>query len=338
MTGVAERLAGLRRVPLLSGPTPLEHWSRLSRRLRINLFAKRDDLSGIGAGGNKLRKLELLMGKAQEQEATWLLTTGGPQSNHARMTAAVAAKLGLGCTLMLKGQTDRPSSGNLLFARLFGAQVRFVDVADYPALYHAMAEEAARLSEQGQIPMQIPLGGATPEGTAAYVSAFAEMQAQLMERRTRPDVVVVAAGTASTYAGLRLGAQIFSPATRVFGVSVSWTRERLKSEAAGLLNETCSLLELPLQSFDDLWFDDTFVGPGYAQISEDGLAAVHQAALSEGVVLDTTYTGKALAGLIALVDRGEIARNSNVVFLHTGGMPELFARSPEELLGSSRDP
>jgi D-cysteine desulfhydrase family pyridoxal phosphate-dependent enzyme len=334
MRNVGERLAALRRVSLIPGPTPLEHWTQLSAQLGVQLFAKRDDLGGIGGGGNKLRKLELLMGKARREGATWLLTTGGPQSNHARLTAAVAAKLGLGCTLMLKGADHHENSGNLLLDRLFGAEIHFLDVPDYPAVYRAMEAEAEKLRQRDEIPMQIPLGGATAEGTAAYVSAFAEMLAQL-ERGVRPDIVVAAAGTVSTYAGLHLGAQLFSPATRVLGVSVSWRREKLEAEALRLLEETSHLLGLALPPSTETWLDDRFIGPGYAKISADGLAAVRRAALTEGVLLDTTYTGKALAGLIALVERGSIPQKSNIIFLHTGGTPELFARRPDELLGFS---
>ncbi len=332
MSRVLAELARLPRVELLSGPTPLEHWSRLSADLGINLYVKRDDLMGIGAGGNKLRKLELLMGKARAEGVTWLLTTGGPQSNHARLTAAVAARLGLGCTLLLKGAPHQQDTGNILLHRLFGADLQFLDVPDYPTLYMAMAQEAHKLDAQGERTMQIPLGGATAEGTAAYVAAAAELADQLSRIDVKADAIVVAAGTVSTFAGLVLGAAEFLPQARVAGISVSWTRERLDAEAQRLMRETSTLLKLGSVTEVALWLDDGYIGPGYARISSEGRAAVHQAARKQGVLLDTTYTGKALAGLIGLVRTGAIVRGANVVFIHTGGLPELFARSPVELL------
>lgn len=326
-----ERLAKLPRVPLLSRPTPLEPWPRLSRELGIGLFAKRDDLGGIGLGGNKLRKLELLVGQAQGEGASWLLTTGGPQSNHARLTAAVAAKLGLGCTLLLRGVRPGAAGGNLLLDRLFGAEVRFIDAPDYEPVYNEMEREAERLRRAGERPVCIPLGGATAEGTAAYAAAGAELLDQAGELRVRPTVIVVAAGTASTYTGLWLAARLLAPASRVIGISVSWSSDKLTSEARRLAHQTRSFLGLPPDEEAEPWFDDGFIGPGYAKISPDGLAAVKQVARNEGVVLDTTYTGKAFAGLSGLVRRGIIAPGSQVVFVHTGGMPELFSRSAGEL-------
>lgn len=331
--GKLGRLADLPRVALLNGPTPLEHWPRLSADLGISLFVKRDDLTGVGAGGNKLRKLELLMGRARSEGATWLLTTGGPQSNHARLTAAVAAKLGLRCTLMLKGAAPEADTGNILLDRLFGAEIRFLDVPDYSALYEEMDEEARRLVARGERPMQIPLGGATAEGTAAYVGAIAELNGQLSVAKLRPDVILVAAGTVSTYAGLALGARMLLPQTKVAGISVSWTKARLKEEARRLIAETEALLGLPVAD-TSLWLDDGYIGPGYAKVSRDGLAAVHAAARMEGVALDTTYTGKGLAGLIGLVKAGAIKRGATVVFVHTGGMPGLFAVDPDEIIGT----
>lgn len=325
------RLKELARVELLSAPTPLEPMPGLSKELGITLLAKRDDLTGIGAGGNKLRKLELLVGKAIAEGATWLMTTGGPQSNHARLTAAVAARLGLGCTLLLKGVPSAINSGNLLLDHLFGADVRFIDVPDYPTLYKAMDEAAEALRAKGERPAQIPLGGATAEGTAAYVGAVAELAEQMSRTGFTPDLIVVAAGTVSTFAGLELGCRHLLPQTRVAGISVSWSKARLEDEARRLISETAALLEID-QADRSLWLDDGYIGPGYAQISKDGLAAVRATARRDGVVLDSTYTGKAMAGLMALVSAGQIKRHAQVVFVHTGGLPELFARNPGELL------
>jgi D-cysteine desulfhydrase family pyridoxal phosphate-dependent enzyme len=322
-------LAALPRVPLLYGPTPLEAWARMGERLGIALYAKRDDLTGIGGGGNKLRKLELILGEAVEQGVDWLLTTGGVQSNHARLTAASAAKLGLGCSLHLRGDV-RSENGNLLLDRLFGAEIRQHGPVEYPQVYRLMAEHAAELQAKGHRPLAIPLGGATARGTAAYVQAFAEILQDCNRQGFRPDVLLVAAGTASTYAGLELGARLLAPDVAVLGVSVSWTPERLADETNVLIRDTCALLGVKA-SARELWFTADYIGPGYAQISEAGLREVLAAARTQGVLCDTTYTGKALAGLAGLCGSGVIPKDSKVVFVHTGGAPELYTHSAADL-------
>jgi D-cysteine desulfhydrase family pyridoxal phosphate-dependent enzyme len=330
---VCQRLAELPRVRLLTARPPLERWDRLSETLGITLYVKREDLGGVGGGGNKLRKLELLLGEAREREATWLLTTGGPQSNHARLTAAAAARSDMGCTLLLRGNWQGPPAGNLLLARLFGADVKLLGDVDYADADLAMAEAAAALRQRGERPVIIPLGGATAVGTAAYVEAFAEIIDDTATVKKPVDIVVVAAGTGSTYAGLLLGARLFSPDTRVLGISVSWTKEKLEAEVRRLMTETAGLFGAkPTWREDDLWFDVDFIGPGYAKISPEGLAAVRLVARSEGVLLDTTYTGKAFAGLMGLAEKGVIRKGMTVTFVHSGGIPELYARSGAELL------
>jgi D-cysteine desulfhydrase len=332
MSKFAKRfLDALPRISLLSLPTPLEHWGRLSQHLGIEIYAKRDDLTGIGGGGNKLRKLEYIAGKAQEMGVNHLITTGGPQSNHARLTAAVAARLGLKCTLLLRGRWEKPVAGNLLLDALFGASVRILDVPDYPTVYAAMRELAEELRAKGDTPMEVPLGGANPEGTAGYVRAFEETASQFESLKMAPECIVLAAGTGSTYAGLAVGAQIFDPRVKLLGISVSWKRERLESEIRRLANETLRLLGAKEECSFPLHLRDDFIGRGYAQISAAGLAAIKLLARLEGVVLDTTYTGKALAGLIGLVQAGEIPQGSRLVFVHTGGLPELYTHSAEEL-------
>ncbi|WP_119272894.1 1-aminocyclopropane-1-carboxylate deaminase/D-cysteine desulfhydrase [Taklimakanibacter deserti] len=326
---IRDILARMPRARLLSTVPPLERWDRLSDELGISLFVKREDLGGIGAGGNKLRKLELVLGKAKSEGASWLLTTGGPQSNHARLTAAVAAKLGMGCTLMLRGPWSGALTGNLFLDQIFGAEIRLLGEVDYAAADLAMAKEADLLRQRGEAPAIIPLGGATAEGTAAYVEAFAELTEQMDEPI---DHVVVAAGTVSTYTGLALGARLFSPATRVLGISVSWTQEKLRSEAARLFALTAERLGLGSLAGEDLWFDVGFIGPGYARISQEGRSAVLLAARREGTLLDMTYTGKAFAGLIGNVARGSIPKGSRVIFIHTGGTPELYTRNSDDLM------
>lgn len=332
MIDQAARLRTLPRMQLSAGQTALEPWGRLSEQLGVHLFAKREDLGGIGLGGNKLRKLELLLGKAKEEGATWVVTTGGPQSNHARLTAAAAARCGMGCTLVLRGEWTGSMVGNLLVDRLLGARVRLLGEVSYDDADRAMQQEAQSLRESGHVPAIIPLGGATAEGTAAYVEAFREIADQMQERGRRPDVVIVAAGTGSTFAGLLLGARLFSPKTRVVGISVSWTRERLREEVGRLMSETEMLLGIAPPPAQEVCVESDYVGPGYARVSDAGREAMRLVATQEGVLLDSTYTGKAFAGLTGLIACGDIARGATVVFVHTGGTPELFARDPAALI------
>jgi D-cysteine desulfhydrase len=302
----------------------------VAQRLGVALCAKRDDLTGVGAGGNKLRKLELILGKAMQEGVTWLLTTGGVQSNHARLSAAAAARLGLGCTLHLRGDVHSVN-GNVLLDHLFGAEVRMHGPIPYPEVYERMAEHAKTLSERGESPLLIPLGGATAHGTAAYLAAFAEILADCRSRGFEPDVILVAAGTASTFAGLEIGARLLAPKVDVIGISVSWTIERLIHETETLIWDTCALLDIRDLPSRDLQFDAGYIGPGYAQISDSGRREVIAVAREEGVLCDTTYTGKALAGLAGLCASRRIRPGSKVVFVHTGGSPELYTRSAKEL-------
>lgn len=320
------------RQPLLDLPTPLERVSRLSDALGISLWFKRDDIAGIGAGGNKLRKLELILGEALAEGVTWLITTGGPQSNHARLTAAVAARLGLGCSLFLRGPRPAAVSGNLMLDHLFGAEIELLGECTYEVATAAMETRADELRRRGQRPIVIPLGGANAVGTIGYIRAFREILEQTKAAGSAAEVIVIAAGTGSTFAGLECGAHFWRPSTRVVGISVSWTVDKLHEEITHLAEAVGRRLGIAVPSMRSPEVRADFIGPGYAQPSTAGLEAVRLVARSEGVLLDTTYTGKAMAGLIDLVTSGDISRGATVVFVHTGGSAELFARPADDLL------
>lgn len=332
MTHVKDVLScidALERRRLVSLPTPLEEAGNLGRSLGIDLLLKRDDLSGTGAGGNKLRKLEFIVGKALAEGCDTLLTTGGVQSNHARLTAAVAARESLSCELHLRGAAPENPTGNLLLSEILGASVHFHENVDYAGVDRIMAERVRALRDEGRHAVTIPLGGGTAEGTAGYVLAVHELVRQLGSGHRPPDLFVVAGGTGSTAAGLSLGAQLFCPTASVLAVSASWNKALLEAEIMRHRRACAQLLGVP----DDgpVWVEDGFVGPGYNQMSPAGRLALLQLARSEGVFLDTTYTAKAFSGLIALVRSGQIAAGSRVVFWHTGGIPELFTRTHAEL-------
>jgi D-cysteine desulfhydrase len=322
-----ERLAAISRTPLVALPTPLDAAPRLGAALGLDLFIKRDDLTGLGLGGNKLRKLEFILAEALAAGADTLMTTGGAQSNHARLTAAVAARAGLSCELFLKGEPTSTRIGNLLLDALFGAEIHFCGVVGYNEIDARMAARAEELAKAGRKAVAIPLGGATGLGTLGYVVAFRELRDQVAAvRDNRPMTVVVAGGTGSTAAGLILGAALWAPTTHFLVVSASWKSDILTAEIRRCAADSAALLGLPEPSLKAVQVTDGFVGPGYAQPSEAGIAAVLKTARTEGLVLDTTYTGKAMSGLIATAGSGIVGPSRPVVFLHTGGAPEVFTR------------
>jgi len=286
------------------------------------VLIKRDDQTGLATGGNKARKLEYLMAEALGRECTAVVTVGGPQSNHCRMTAAACRRLGLEPYLLLTGPQPAEAEGNLLFDRLFGAHLRFVDTTDEAAIAVELAclEEDARAA--GHRPYVIPLGGSTALGAAGYVEAMRELERQAT---CRVDHVVVASGSGGTQAGLVVGAGAWFGGPRVHGVSVSRPREVLVPLVARLADETARLLGVDPPAADAVVVHDCYFGPGYGVMTEDCREAIRLVARTEGLLLDPVYTGKAMAGLVDLVRKGVFERGQTVVFWHTGGVPALQA-------------
>jgi D-cysteine desulfhydrase family pyridoxal phosphate-dependent enzyme len=324
MTAMLDRIE---RVPLAHLPTPWEEAPRLGEAFGLSrLWIKRDDATGLALGGNKARKLEYLMAEALRQGADTVLTCGGEQSNHARMTAAAACRLGMRAILFLDDPEPRERQGNVLLDDLLGAEVRFLPVGTLHALYAAMDRCAAELAARGRRPYVIPVGGSTPLGCLGYVRAVRELAGQAAERGLDVRTMVVATGSTGTLAGMALGARLFLAGARVIGISVSSPAERCREKAARIASEAAALLESDLGfAPDDFVVYDTFIGEGYGVPTREGGEALSLAARCEGLVMDPVYTGKALAGLRALAARGEIARDEAVVFWHTGGAPALFA-------------
>jgi D-cysteine desulfhydrase len=289
---------------------------------------KRDDNTGLASGGNKARKLEYLLADARARGADALLTVGGVQSNHARMTAAAACRLGMACHLVLDGVAPETRNGNLLLDDLFGATVEFLPDAPLAALHGAIAERAAALEQAGRRPYLIPIGGSSGLGALGYVAAARELAEQAEAAGIRVGAIVVAVGSTGTLAGLTLGAQLYLPETKVIGVSVSSPAVRCRGKAARIADEAARRLALPAAlpaaAFS---ITDAFLGPGYGIPTPEGLAAIRLAARTEGLVLDPVYTGKALAGLAGLAAEGRLPAPAGtaVVFWHTGGLPALFA-------------
>ena len=309
--------------PLAPEPTPVEELHRLRESLGggPRLLVKRDDTIGFAFGGNKVRKMRLVAADALAKGADTLITSGGVQSNHARVTAAAAAKLGLRCILIANGAApDRPT-GNALLDVLLGAEIRYV--ADRKDRAPAMEAAAEELRRAGRTPYVIPIGASTPLGAAAFVDAIMELKAQI----AAPDVIVHSTSSGGTQAGLVAGCAIAGWATRVIGVSADEPAASLAGDVRRIMDGLPELLGLPQGRFDgvEIVVDDRFVGTGYGVPTAESTQAIARCARTEALFLDPTYTAKAMSGLIARLTRGELADAKTVLFWHTGGQVALFA-------------
>jgi len=312
------------------GPTPLERLERLGDHLGgPALWVKRDDLLGLAAGGNKTRKLEFLVADALVQGADTLITTGAVQSNHCRLTLAAAAKEGLSCRLVLEervpGSYDENASGNAFLYRLLGAE-KIVVVPAGTDLAVAMQVEADALAQEGRKGYVIPGGGSNPLGALGYVACAQETLTQAFDLGLRIDRLVVASGSGGTHAGIVAGLTGANAGVPVTGISV---RAEAGPQERKILDLARATAELTGSRHEvtpgDVKVEDAYVGPGYSLPTDAMVEAVQLFARLEGILLDPVYTGKAAAGLIDLVRQGAFGRDENVVFLHTGGSPALYA-------------
>lgn len=310
-------------------PTPLEPLDRLSTHLGgPRIWIKRDDCTGLATGGNKARKLEYLLGEALEQRATTVLTQGATQSNHVRQTAAIAARLGLGCEVFLEKrlETDDPSfneSGNVLLDRLLGAKIAVC--ARGSDIRQAMLDRAQALQAQGERPYIIPTGGSNPVGALGYVRAAGEFVEQTESLGLMIDEIVHGTGSAGTQAGLVVGLAAQRCRIPVLGVSVGKPRAELEAIVLDMARKTAAHIGLEHEiAAGSVRVDSDFVGAGYGVPTPAMVEAVELVAQREGVLLDPVYTGKAMAGLISRIRNGEYRSCRNIVFWHTGGSAGLF--------------
>lgn len=337
MSEVAERLAEFPRTVLMRGATPIEAAPRLGEALGIELLLKRDDDTGLAFGGNKVRQLEFYFGQAAAEGADTVLITGAVQSNYVRVAAAAAAKLGLAAHVQLEQRVPGMdevyhSSGNVLLDDLLGAVRHNYPVGeDEEGADRALQELAAELRAAGRRPYVIPLGpGNPPTGSLGYVAAAIELVEQMPDLSERVDAVVVASGSAMTHSGLLFGLRALGQRVPVLGICV----RRAASLQRGRVEQKCAELGemLGMSSVvgggDVQVFDET-LAPGYGQLNDEVFEAISMTARLEGVLLDPTYTGRAMAGLIALVRGGGIEAGSTVMFVHTGGTPAVFAYETE---------
>ena len=318
-----QHLARLPTVDLGQLVTPVHALDRLRDALGggPRLLIKRDDLIGFGFGGNKVRKLALVAARACAEGADTLVTTGGIQSNHARATAAVAARLGMKCVLVLNGVPSEPPTGNTRLAHLLGAEVRYVGSREERSA--AMGGVVEQLSDHGRRPFMIPLGASTPLGAMGCARAVGELLSQI----SPPDAIVHSTSSGGTQAGYVYGCALHRLATRVIGVSADDPAPDIAAHVRGLIEPMADMVGLPAATLAEhlVEVDDGFVGGGYGVPSPASEEATRLLATTEGVFLDPTYTAKAMAGLIALVRRGTFDDDQTILFWHTGGLPGLFA-------------
>ena len=316
-------LASLPAVPLAPAPTPVEELPRLRAALGggPRLLVKRDDAIGFAFGGNKVRKMRLVAAEALARGADTLITAGGVQSNHARVTAAAAARLGLRAILVANGAAPARLTANALLDRLLGADVRYV--ASRAERAQAMDAAAADERAAGRTPYVIPIGASTPLGAAAFALAIRE----LLDQTAPPDVIVHATSSGGTQAGLVAGCALAGLRTRVLGISADEPAAALGAEVRGILDGLAALAGAPADELAAavIEIDDRFVGGGYGVPTGEAQAALELTARTEAIFLDPTYTAKAMAGLIDYVRRGAFTSSQTILFWHTGGQVAVFA-------------
>ncbi len=322
-------LARFPRVNLAHLPTPLEFLPNLSKKLGgPDIWIKRDDCTGLGTGGNKTRKLEFLMAEALACKADVVITQGAVQSNHARQTAAAAAKLKMACEILLENRTgyasrDYTDSGNVLLDRIFGANItRFAKDTDMNA---AMQEKAEEIRSQGKTPYIIPGGGSNATGALGYVNCAIETLTQANDRGLRIDHMVTATGSTGTQAGLVVGLEATRCEIPLLGISVRAPREQQEENVYDLACKTAQHMGIAgCVSREKVIARSDYVGEGYGIPTESMVEAVNLMAREEAILMDPVYSGKGLAGLIDHIRNGFFTRGQNVVFLHTGGSAALF--------------
>lgn len=310
------------RIKIAHLPTPVEWLPNITGLLNgPNILIKRDDLTGIGFGGNKIRKLECLLADAQANGAQMLITTGALQSNHCRQTAAVAAKYGLKCRLVLAGEEPQQPSGNYLLDLLMGAEVIWTSRAKRDATLKSTFDQAW---EEGERPFMIPYGGSNPVGAMGYVVAMQELAAQ----QVNPDWIVFPSSSGGTQAGMALGARLTGFKGKILGISIEDKAADLQSKVADLANQMAERLMVnEVFSSENILVNDDYLGAGYGMFGELEKNAIKFFAQKAALFLDPVYTGRAAGALMDLINKKFLKRGETVLFWHTGGLPAIFAES-----------
>lgn len=308
-------------------PTRIEKLERLSQKLDgPTIYIKRDDQTGTEVSGNKIRKLEFSVKEALDQKCDVLITCGGIQSNHCRATAAVAARLGMKSVLVLRGDSETESDGNLFIDKLLGAEIRFVTPEEYKNNKAGIMEQIkAQLEEKGYSPYIIPEGASNGIGGFGYYNAMKEIICQEKELGVHFDRIVLAVGSGGTHSGLFLASKTLEYTGEIYGVNVCDDAEHFKNEIYKIIHESMQYIDVNLHiSKDEIHIIDGYVGRGYALSRPEELHFIHDFAKLEGIILDPVYTGKAMYGLVQEIKKGTFKNCENILFIHTGGAFGLF--------------
>jgi D-cysteine desulfhydrase len=316
------------RFQLAMTPTPIEAFGLSpAPKSGIEIFLKRDDLTGSELSGNKIRKLEFILYDAVSQGSDTLITCGGVGSNHCRATAALAARAGLGCQLFLKGKKPASIDGNLLLDTLFGAKISYVTEQAYETNIDGLMERhAAKLKQSGKRPYVIQEGASNPLGLWGYLLEGIELKRQLDKAGIKADYIVCAVGSGGTYAGLHLAAQYLNWPVQIIGMAVARNSQYFENKIGRLLIDFAEKYSFPINIQNRLInIDDSYIGPGYAKISNKEASFMKGIAANAGIILDPAYTAKAMIGLFDYISKEKIPAKSKVVFIHTGGLLSIFS-------------
>lgn len=320
--------------------TPIQKLKNVSKDLGVNLYIKRDDLNGLGLGGNKLRKLNYLAEDAIRNGCNVLLTFGGVQTNHGRMTAAVAAKLGLKSCIIMTGTPPQKATGNLILDKMLNAELVFMDNSsfkDAPDAVNKMDTLREKTIEavvnsykkNGDKVYIIPVGGSSPLGALGYVEAINEIDVQINEMNINLDFMITAYGSIGTYGGLLVGSKMKKHKYKLIGMNVLHNfknNPHLMGEHIDYINEISSTYELGVNvTQEDIWIEKDTIRNGYNIPDPLTQERVLYLASREAIFLDFCYTGKAFSGLVDLIKQGKIPTDSNIMFIHTGGIPGVFS-------------
>lgn len=315
-------------IDLAQLPTPIEKLERLSKIFEgPQIYIKRDDLTGVGMTGNKVRKLEFLLAEALQNKCDYVITCGGSQSNHARATAVAAAKVGLKSLLVLRSSMSAPLEGNLFIGRLVGAEFEYITPEEYMRVDDVMLGIAEKLKAKGHKPYIIPEGGSNAVGSLGYLKATEELAHQIKSLKLRIDHIVVPVGSGGTYAGLLLGKFLYDLPAQIHGINICDDESYFVKKISSLLKDMQKRYELALKiEQKDISIIDGYVGKGYGLSSQEEIDTIKKVARAEGVILDPVYTGKAMLGLSDQIRQGRFKANENILFIHTGGIFGLFPK------------
>lgn len=316
-------------ISLANLPTKIEKLARLSKELGdYQIYIKRDDQTGTEFSGNKVRKLEFVVKDALDKGCNYLITCGGIQSNHCRATVAVATKLGMKSCLVLRGSNDAEIEGNLFLDKMLGAEIVYITADQYSNQRNEiMADIAKQKVKEGYKPYVIPEGASNGLGAFGYYATMFEIAEQEKELNINFDAIIIAVGSGGTYSGLLLGKKVLQHPAEIYGVNVGSDRNYFENCILQIFKESCELAGCTLSlSREEIHILDGHVGRGYALSTPEELKFITSLARLEGVILDNVYTGKAMYGFVDEIKKGTFRNAKNILFIHTGGMFELFSQ------------